>query len=492
MSLTLRKVPQELVPVYNQVIIVATSTQQTQLNYQLVSNINCNGELVGRIKTPVNPEGYIVVDLHKHLENKISFDFQPEVTGWSIATGSFASYSVTFQDEFRAEWDFIDNFFSPIGATSYVGFVSQETPYFSVGDIIFVNQDEGYSNASYNGQHEILSITQSGLTWSITTDALWVTASPTEGGVINYANYQLTTLPINDLIIYSSATISSTASSFPTKFAFNGVLSFLDYNNWNYDDWDANTSTLGKFFTNAPKNYEIDIDSYMFLNLYQNAASELRTLRVRTNLGTFSITNGFTTISPNTAQRFLQVNVSPRVFVDNGWIDDTTTQMELFVNNQSVSQTIDTKTFKISNKCGIYDKMSILFMDKMGSFVPYTFNKVSRETRNISRSNYQENYGRYAPATQNWGYNSWDRGKKSLDTVVTEQYTLNSDWIDQKTSDYLMELFESPEAYWVDTNDNIVAINITVQSVERKKVINEQLINYVLTFELSNKNMSQR
>jgi hypothetical protein len=140
-------------------------------------------------------------------------------------------------------------------------------------------------------------------------------------------------------------------------------------------------------------------------------------------------------------------------------------------------------------------------MDKMGSFIPFNFNLVSRQNKNINKTDYQQFYGSYAPASQNWTYNSWDRGRKSLDTVTTDIWTLNSDWVNGDTSDYLMELFESPEVYLVTLNPiteeegatyTVQAINVTVQNIERKQIINDQIINYTLTFELSNKNSSQR
>lgn len=490
MALTLWKIPQELQPTYNQVVLVATSSFQSELNYQLVTDLWCRGSKVTTLKTPVNPEGYVVVDLHKHLENRVSFDFQPGLTGFTPATQSFASYSCVFSDEFRHEWEFTDNQYNVIGGTSYAGFVSRDTPYFSVGDSIYVAQDAPYTNASYNGVHTILSITQSGLTWSVVTDALWGSSTPPEPGVITYASYQLTKVAVTQSVVWENGTSSNTF--FPKRFVFNGVESYLDFINWNFDDYDANTGTTqGQFFTNAPSYYELDVDSYMFLNMYQNANDEIKTLKIKTNLGTYSITNSFTSIA-NDQRRFLQVNASPRYFSTQGWIDSNTTNIELWVENTSGTKTIASKFYKITDRCSKYDKLQLVFLDKMGSFIPYTFDRVNRQVKNITRSDYQQFYGSYASATKQWKYDTWDRGRKSLDIIVNEVYTLNSDWVNQSTSDYLMELFESPEVYLVKSDGTICAINVTVQSIERKQVINEQLINYQLTFEMSNKNMSQR
>ena len=491
MSLTFKVQPQELMPTYNPVVIVATSSQQAQLNYQLVSSIYCRGSLVTKMKTPVNPEGYMVVDIHKHLENRISFDFNPGLTGFSIATQSFASYSVSFADEFRENWYFTDNQFNLIGATGYTGFIGPvggPQPNYTVGESIFVTQNDGYQNASYNGVHTIISITYSASKWKIVTDALWASSSPANPGYITYPNFQLTTI--------------ASTYSIPEKYAFNGVLSFQDYRNWNYDDWDTNTSTPGRFFTNAPTtglgndtDYELDILGGLFLNLYQNANSEIRYLKVRTSAGTYSITNPYTSISTNDQCRFLQVNASPYYFYTLGWLNSSTKYMELWIENSVNQRTTKIYKFKISDKCSKYERMQLLFMDKMGSFVSYTFNLVNRQTKNINKTDYQQFYGSYAPASQNWTYNTWDRGRKSLDVVTVDSYTLNSDWVNQDTSNYLMELFESPEVYLVTfdgLNYLIEAINVTVQSTERKQVINEQIINYTLTFEKSNKNSSQR
>jgi len=496
MSLTLRSVPQELMPTYNPVIIVATSSLQNRLNYQLVTDVYCRGEMVTRMKTPVNPEGYIIVDLHKHLENRVSFDFMPGATGWNIATQSFASYSVTFYDEFREEWDFSDNIYQLVGATAYVGFIGPTggvRPYFNTGDYIYVSQNVGYAHPEYNGAHYVTAVTQSGSRWIVRTDNYWVSSSPVNPGYITFADYQLTTTASGTLTIYSTPTQSSTASVFPTKYIFNGVVDYLGFINWNYDDWDANTTTNGKFFTNAPSGYEIDINSHLFLNTYQNAINEIKYLKIKTNLGTYSVTNPYLFSSTSlTQRRFMQVNGSPKDLYNLGWINNSTKTIEVWCEDNTGAKTVASKIFTITDKCSKYDKMEIIFMDKMGSFIPYTFNLVNRETRNISRTDYQQFYGSYAPATQNWKYNTWDRGRKSLDTVVTQQFTLNSDWVNQSTSDYLMELFESPEAYWTKPDGTILAVNITVQSIERKQVINDQLINYVLTFELSQKSSSQR
>lgn len=493
MSLTFKVQPQELMPVYNPLIIVATSSQQTQLNYQLVSNIYCRGSLVTQMKTPVNPEGYLVVDLHKHLENRISFDFYPEQTGIYTATQSMATYSVTFSDEFRQEWAFIDNYYWPITGddiTGFIGPVSGPRPYYNVNDEIYVSQTSPYTYASYNGVHKVVAVTQSGTQWIVVTDALWQGSSAVSPGTITYANFGLTTL--------------ATTYSVTGKYAFNGVENFEDFINWDFEDYRAQSGAKGKFLTNMPNKWELDVKGDLYLNMYQNTTNAIKDLKIRTNLGTYSISSPYFNLS-NPQNRLLQCNVSPWYLEQEGWIDSSSfvngeANVDVWVVNNLASQTIATQSFVITNKCSKYEKMELIFLDKLGSFVSYTFNLVNRNNLDIKRTDYQQHYGSYAPASQDWTYKSYDRGRKTLDIVVTETFTLNSDWLSQSNGDYLFELLQSPEVYLRKNFKNvksgktgeIVAINITVNPPERKQVVNEQLINYTLTFELSNKNSTQR
>lgn len=565
MAITIHTQPQELSPAYNQMIIAVTSSNQTQENFQFVGDVYVNGDLVTRMKVPVNPDGYGVFDIHRHVENGVDFNFAPTNNGWYPATQSFCTYSVEFSEEFRFEWPFIDNAFS----AGSLAFVSQVEPLFEIGDVVFVSQTEPYTNTSYNGICEIVSITQSGLTYTVVTNKTFGSSSPVEGGTMSLANYALNIIP--------------TGGSTGEQYAFNGVYSFQDFINYDHTEYIPELVTLGaqidinsytdnggyvryncnsahglslgetfevfqstyngiytvievnsttqvtgdtvwagagvlgaeylksrsgygiaKWLTNAPDEYEVGLSSSMWIQAYKDDNNQQKDLYIQTNLGTYRITSAFSAnVDTNPFERLCQVGVGPHQLLTytssiiTGTssfpvMDSTTATYSIWAQNQILQQDTEVKVFKIKDWCSRYEQIQLIFMDKLGSFIPYTFNKVNRENRSISRTNYQQRYGSYAPASQNWGYNTYDRGKKSLDTVVTETYTVNSDWVNQSTSDFLMELFESPIVYWINEDGLTQAVNITSNSTERKQTINDQIINYTLTFELSNKNMSQR
>lgn len=496
MSITIKTQPPQLTPVYNPMIIAATSSRQSEEAFSFVADIKARGVSVTKMKVPVNPQGYGVFDIQRHIENSISYDFNPNQNYFSIATQSMATYSVALSEEFRYYFNFFDNTFLPAGRVGFIGFAGGEQPPFDVGNSIVIEQTlASPTNPSYNGLTTIIGITYSNaytvdFRWIIETSKAYDLPSPPEGGKISLANFQLTTI--------------ATTASIVEQDAFNGVLSFLHEQTWDYTDYNATSvSPYGKFLTNAPDGFELDINDRMWLNLYQRTNSSTNGAFIETNNGVYRITNSFNSPATIDQQRLLRVAVGPyqltnataSLTVISGTlpvITSSTKEFSVYTKNSAGFQTIATKTFKVKDKCSKYEKIQLVFLDKLGSFIPFTFELVNKHNLSITRAEYQQHYGQYAPASQDWRYNTWDRGKKSLDTQVVESYTINSNWVNQDTSNYLMELFTSPEVYWIKEDGTTIAISITSNQTERKQTINDQTINYQLTFEVSNKNNQQR
>lgn len=491
MSITIQKQPQDLMPVYNQMVIAVTGSYQTYSNHQFVVDLKCNNVDVSRLKVPANPDGYGVFDIHKHLENRVSYDFNPNTVGLYVATQSFATYSVGFSEQFRFNWGFVDNYFLG-GAVGFIGPSGGSRPLFATGSEISVAQITPFSFSSYEGDAIITSvqfITASNA-WVVGTNKGFESSSPANGGTISLSNFGLTTV--------------SSTQSIPEKYVWNGVYSFLDFINYDQTNYIPNTTTFSSWLTNVPQNWQLEIDSRMWLLAYKTSNGQQRTLVAQSNNGIFTYASPYSlSVSGIDRYRLVGAGVGPWNLISStaGWvvssgsfpiIDSNTSTYSVFYRNSTGNQDTETLVFTINNECSKYEKIQLVFMDKLGSFVPYTFTLVSRLNKTISRVDYQQIYGNYAPASQAWDYNSWDRGKKNLDTMVNEVYTINSNWVNQSQSNYLMELFESPEVYWIDENGTTVAVNVTTNQVEKKMVINDQLINYQLTFELSNKSNNQR
>jgi hypothetical protein len=507
MAITIQKQPQRLQTTYNPLIIVATSSRQAEDGFLMVGDVYANGTYVTRMKVATNPDGYCIFDVHKHIENRISYDFNPIQNGWAPATYSQATYSVLLGEEWRPKWTFFDNFFLPGSKLGFIGLANDNPqPQFSVGDSILVEQTTPFTFSQYNGQATIVGIyATSGLPspyngnrWIIEIDKNFLGNTPPNGGTISLFGFRT-------YIGTNVANVGNTSSALNQKRAFNGVNDFLDDITWNYLEYTCGTYSggTGKFLTNAPDGWKLGTQSRMWLHVYQDDANDAANLIINTNKGTFSMANTFLTPLNTNYQAVLEVGCGPYQLISNTAsisivsgsfpiIDNDTKELFLSVRNSGGTQVIETKRFTIDNLCSRYEKVQLVFMDKLGSMVPFIFNYASRETKQIARANYQQHYGQYAPSSQNWTYNTFDRGKKSLDTVVNEVWTVTSDWINQSQSDYLMTLMESPEVYWIKEDGTAIAVSLTVAGTERKQTINDQIINYTITFELSSKSYKQR
>jgi hypothetical protein len=473
MAITIKKQPQELTPVYNPMIIALESTNDSEESFQFLADIFVRGDLVTTMKIPVNPEGFGVFDIQRHVENEITFDFDPTNTGFTRAIGSGATYSLSIQEEWRFIFEFIDNTFV---TGDFVGFLSEpgaDKPLFNVGDEVNIKQNVGATFPEYDGLATITGITQSGTNWVVETNIPRLGSTPENPGEMSLSGFRLTKSPTPPIIISK-------------KDAFNGVLDFYNEILWDDSEYVAGL-TESRFLTNVPDVWEVLETDFMWLNVYQRNVAIDKIVFENDAGDTIQISNSFNTPIVD-INRFLQIAVGPaQILPQLG----TSSFYKFYLEAADGSRITEIKTIKIKKECSKFEKIPLIFLDKLGSFIPYTFTMLNRETKRIERTNYQQSYGRYAPAEQDWTYRSFDRGKKSLDTVVTEQFTINSNWVDNKTSEFLMTLFESPEVYWI--RDGVAfAINLTVSTVEKKKTINDGVINYTLTFELSNKNGSQR
>jgi hypothetical protein len=228
MAITIHTQPQQLTPVYNQMVIAVTSSNQGEVSFQFVGDIYVAGDLVTRMKVPVNPDGYGVFDIHRHVENAVTYTFTPDSFGWTQAVDSYATYSVEFSEEFRFEWNYYDYIFDG-GSVAYIGASGGPEPLFNVGDEIFIDASLG-TPVEYNGIAEITGITQSNLggaypwlAWIVDTNKFFSNSGPTLPGTMSLSNFGLNIL--------------ETDASTGALEVWNGVETFQDFINYDYTQY---------------------------------------------------------------------------------------------------------------------------------------------------------------------------------------------------------------------------------------------------------------
>ena len=162
------------------------------------------------------------------------------------------------------------------------------------------------------------------------------------------------------------------------------------------------------------------------------------------------------------------------------------------MNSFALSSVGETITLNIIDECSKHEAVRFFYMDKLGSYLPITFNQISRKNVDINRSNYKQNYGAYNSTSSTYGYNTYDRGSTSYDITTKEVITCTSDWVSESTSDMVIDMLSSPNVYIQDADSNYIAINITTNSSEVKKNVNDKLINYTISFEHAQIDTNQR
>lgn len=413
MATTIKVRPQLVTPTYNESILVLDSTNKSEDDFKWIVGVFravSPYDLLSSVSILPNPEGFGIVDLHRHVENHISTSFYP------------------------------------------------------------LDTDE-----------VITSVSNEGLKWTYEIAEEYTDSSDV---------FQSVAQTITNNLVHS----------------FNGVLSFQDFRNWDYTEYFTSRLTLPttKYLTNIPRSYDVTLSDRVWINGLQSSLTDApEYATIETDNGVFGPTNNKDSIDNNF---IVQHKIGPKdllettdstVYAISGSlpvIDANTTfikytQQALPLGGVQVSETI---TLNIVDDCSKHDKIRFFFMDKLGSYVPITFNKVSKSNVTSNRSNYKQNHGNYDDVSEAYGYTTYSRGNTTYDLTTNEKVTCTSDWLNSGTADMVIEMLGSPNVYVQNEIGEYLAINITTDSYEIKKAVNDKLINYTVTFEYANSNSSQR
>tara|TARA_R110000803_G_scaffold104245_4_gene172417 strand:- start:2695 stop:4230 length:1536 start_codon:yes stop_codon:yes gene_type:complete len=502
---TIKVSPSGLTPTYNETIVVLESPNIQSDNFKWLIDIykgvpsDSDYELLSSIVILPNPDGYGVIDFHRHIENYITTDFYPadkdKVISRISGSGLKWSFAVTEQFE-NPKWRFDDNT-TNVGPN--VGFstdkslnvnYSNDQHPFVTGDIVSIIQDPGFSHPEYNTSATTLTYNNE---YQVITDIPKEGSTPIEGGIMTLVSGGTRT--IEQVFTTNETTI----------YSFNGALSFQGFRNWVAADYNMNSTSpiTTKFLSDIPRTYNVTLEDRVWINGLQNDISNPPILGyITTDNGTYGVNNQYNAIG----QTFLVQNkIGPKDLMETtdttlvaltGSLPVVDANTTFITYHQSVmpipSAVSESITLNIVENCSKYESIRFFYLDKLGSYLPLTFNKLSRTNVSNERKNYRQNYGTYDSVSNSWGYTTYDRGTTTYDIVSSEKVTCNSDWLTEDAVSMVVNMLNSPIVYIQDENGDYVAITITTNSYEVKKTINDKLLNYTLTFEYAQTNTNQR
>lgn len=156
---------------------------------------------------------------------------------------------------------------------------------------------------------------------------------------------------------------------------------------------------------------------------------------------------------------------------------------------KSTTLTSELMFYNIDSECR-YETRRIEFLNSLGGFDYFNFTKVSRRSEEIERSFYKQNPDN-TTALGSIDYNISDRQKVQFYTKSKPKIKLNSNWVDYKTFNWLLELIESPEIYLFENNQRIPIQNIVGNWEEKRQKV-DKVFNLEIELEFGVDNYRQR
>ena len=437
MSISIKREPQPFIPVYNEAMLILDSTKKSEEGFQYIVDVNIYGTNQSRIIVQTNPQGYGVVDLHKHIEPFVTFSIDHDNTNlFQNMQSAYTKYNVSLSEEYRV-YNYI------ISVTDSAGFCKynfNSTHYYKIGDNITVS---GSTVPAYDGVQTVSSAPSS--TSVVTTKAFSANAT----GVALRAD--------NATTIITGSTVFSAST-----YAINASLYWEDIPNWDHTLYKMDTGTTGSFLSTIPSTNDVKLGDRIWSNFYNSTSLKVAYVQITSDNGVYNIANNKT--SSTDANKFLTLGVGPwnienttnSVTVVSGVlpiINEFTTQYTVKLLDSTSATTSETLTFNLVDNCSRFENYRMIYLDRFGSFLNVNFDLAHKKRINVKREMYQQNYGSYNPTTNYYGWNSWDRGTSQLDSKIREIYTINTDWISETIGNQVIDLIESPEVYHL-TEDN--------------------------------------
>ena len=267
-------------------------------------------------------------------------------------------------------------------------------------------------------------------------------------------------------VIYGGVTRNPTSN---TKYAMNAVFDFEDFTPTLYATYDvgslAKPNTTG-FLTERPEAFTIESGQKLYLSFF-DATTQMT--RIGINNG-----SGLTyTAIPATVDEYLyNVNISKLINDKDGW---ASSQYLIYLSDNS--DPYGTLTVNIASPCSKYTTYRLHWLNNLGGWDSFNFTKADVQKVKIERSKYKK--------IQSLGYNNYDRLKTNYNTELTDQVTIQSDWISDIMAAWIEGLFTSPVVY-LERSTGLVAINITDSEFTVGKYLNgRKQHNVSLNFEFS-------
>ena len=330
-------------------------------------------------------------------------------------------------------------------------------------------------------------------------DFLAVTAA--QGWQQDTNTLQLCTVHFQEF--YGSPPVVSGTTYQKDCYAYNGSLRYNEFIDYAEADFLLVLNNTKRVLTAQPTTRNIREDESAQITVISDGnsgANTIASLQIKTYTGT-TLTQTATITNSNNPygdddNKCLRILVGTRDLLlstlatgSQPLITATITSYTIQVLDGNGATSSELITFEIDRDCGKYEATRLHFLNRLGGMDSFTFKMKRKLSETIKRDSFKRLGYMYGATYSN---NITERGRVIYDTTTTEQYQVFSDWITEDESEWLRDLYDSPEVYWERSDSEIVAINVQERDYKVKTRVNDRLFNVDLSFELATDNIRQK
>jgi hypothetical protein len=478
-------------PVFNPLVYGFDSSNKNEPGFRYVVEVYPAGASAAQISNrifearvaPRPNDGYGYIDLSKIIANRMTSDLQLASTTSYAALNSFYAYDVYIGEEYVTNWPYQASLplpnnrtmLGPTGGTGASG--TQPAHNYVVNDQILIKQTAAPSSPDYRalieGLHTVFDVPD---TFNIVIDVPLAGGTST-GGLTTYADNRTT--------IFRGWN-SAGMLTYSDQVAWNGALQWSDwptYNEINYRVNGATASSNKVLLTNLPENFWV---------------TEKQDLHILFAVGTTGATTTRAYFQNDTGDLFYKSISDPgycRIFTagpsSSGslvgvtgsapLVKPTTAYYDFWMADSTGATVSQSYTVNIDRRCEI-DDVEILFLDRLGSYLSYSFNlrKIHRGT--VKRETFNRQVGNITG--NKWSYNIAEGGVLNSDISADEEFEIRTNWMTYEMNVYFEELVTSAVTY-IRLNGTYYSCIILDNTFEIQSASNKKPIRRTLRVQLS-------
>ena len=488
MALVAQATPQIIVPAYNPVKYIYSSSNVALQGFKFIYDIYQSGTLNKIAEYRVLPTfgtGFGEIDLSKLLQAKVSYDLNLANTSAYNATNSHYKYDVRIGEEYLTT----TNYIAPLvvwPTAPYAGRVRINVANtFVVGDQINITQ--GVGGAANPNLEGLFTVLVANPAYIVVNSLFSLIGDINVDGAITYAD--------------GRKTINRNLAQQLNKYVFNGAIRWTEWPSYNYQDYMLN-GVFDKFLTNYPINN---------LNMYATLSQDM---------WVDAIANG----SPTPPDTMVFSNDGGSVFEKNVTAVDHVSGISVGPNNFGVLTLVSGSGNLIEPNTEYYyfqyqrngvissgkyivnldrrirtTEYSILFLDKMGSWGSFAFTLNSYEKGNVTREQFNQDVKGFINGSNQWDYELTDRGMTNTYVSTETTIDLATNFMTMDMANYFAELISSPftfvkqSDYSLDcdapTSTEYISCNIMTSDYQIYNQRSKNLIKQNITIKLANNNI---